>query len=58
MKRLTINLPPKDYRALERLSREDERTPWQEAAWLLRQAIHGAGDDKASREREEAEALA
>ncbi len=41
-RRLTILLPPEDYQRLRERGEAYERTPDQEAAWLIRRALSGA----------------
>jgi hypothetical protein len=42
-RRLIVSLPQNDYRALERVAEREERTPDQQASFLLRLAVAGAG---------------
>ena len=45
-KRLTIILPREDYTALSELAAQEERAPWQQAAWIIRRAVQDQGRGK------------
>ncbi len=46
-RRVPLLLPPREYEALKSLAEREERTPVQQAAWIVRRSLQNAGNEPA-----------